>query len=319
MHTILLLSLACAPRPVAPDAAAALAAPGEVVALSFGWPAGAEARFSVRSEKVSGRGARAQTSTWSRENMALSVRAAGEGGLQVAVDASGSEGAVEFASLPEDLPEGAVEAYLRALLSGPELHVTSSGAFEGADAAEVVQAQREATLAMFPDVEPGAAPGLKEKVSAMINETALSAGAARSWQRVVGMWAGAELEVGAASEVVVSERWGERDAAVTARCTLAAMEACELAAGGRCARILCSFEPGPEALSQATARLQAQYYYPIQELTLDEEIELLTDPASLLPLRLTQRRDRRIELGGRRGSVVVDSSTTTTDYRWTLP
>ncbi len=285
---------ACSPRAAAPPAAGA----GESVSLRFGWPVGMQAQVqtdAVRQRAIGGQTREGATTT----TYALAVRADADGVLVQSYDVRSqirSDGAS-----PEQ--QALLGFFARASASLPSLVVGPSGqvvALRG-----VAELRRDLASAVNPLVRanPDQADAVQQSFDTMFAEERIAASVAGQWTPIVGAWAGANLVIGQTYEgsdqqpgplvpdmpIVMAYEYR-----ITRRLPCAAG-----GAGLECVEIRLVSRPTEEALPAIRASMQQLFTMnapqgaampDIDDLTVENTLLLVTEPATLRPHRLVQER-----------------------------
>jgi hypothetical protein len=283
------LALALATLPV-PCAAQAGARKAEVVALRFAWPEKLESKVTYRSTRTrTGQPARTSLSRFEQ----LAIR---EGdGWRITVRDVALEG-----DLP--VPPGAdvASADFVAATEAIVQVVTAEGELARIEGTGAVRALLAKTL------EAAKVPKEQQARALELGEGAMRAESQETWNLAVGFWIGADLELG--------ERYGlENEAEIpllpgtTARYQVEFGVARKVpcAAGEkalRCVEIGLRSVPDPEVLPRVTTALLSRLAGPepkipegaIEEVAIENELTLVTDPATLVPYRLVWTKAVRV-------------------------
>jgi hypothetical protein len=274
----------------APSTAQAGARKPEVVALRFAWPEKLESKVTYRSTRTrTGQPARTslsrfeQLATREGDGWRLTVRdVALEGDLPVPPGADVT---------PADFV-AATEAIVQV--------VTAEGELSRIEGTEAVRALLAKTL------EAAKVPKEQLDRALDLGEGAMRAESQETWNLAVGFWIGADLELG--------ERYGlENEAEIpllpgtTARYQVEFGVARKVpcAAGEkalRCVEIGLRSVPDPEVLPRVTTALVSRLAGPepkipegaIEEVAIENELTLVTDPATLVPYRLVWTKAVRV-------------------------
>ncbi len=290
------------PPPAAPD----------VVALRFAWPASARARVSYRRTR-NRTGERPKVFTARYETRAER----GDGGLRIATRGTSWRGDLPF---PQALALDAIRASEQVIQRvGPE------GEFTGLEGAEKL---RPVLAQVF---EEAKVPPEQARQGVAGAEAAMRSEAEELWNLAVGFWTGADLALGETYEL-------ESDAEIPLLAGVRARHAIEFsvrrrvpcAVGERtrrCVEVTLRSSPDRAALERAAAplvaRLTPEGVEPAadaaKELSVESELVLVTDPATLLPRRLVWTKAVRLGGGesGPAGAEQTDRSEY--DYRWLPP
>jgi hypothetical protein len=312
---LLLLAVRAAAPAGAEEAAATLdAAPrgAEAVRLRFSWPQPAEAHVTYR---------RTRTRTGAKPSTFLArfrSRAERDGeGLRIATSETSWQGEFPF-------PAGAAADAIRASEAVVQ-RVGADGEFLGLEGAG---AMRPVLRRTFEELK---VPPEQAERAVALAEASMHGEAEELWNLAVGFWIDADLElaeayvmdteaelpfapgVRAASAVEFEVRRrvpcaaGER----AARCVEVTLrETPERAAVDRAAKTILGRLAGPEAALTPEAS---------RDLSVESELVLVTDPATLLPRRIVWTRSARTGGGESGGPALEAVDRSEYDYRWSPP
>jgi hypothetical protein len=264
---------------------------GEVVALRFAWPAALDAAATQRRTRL--RTGRPSATTTTRYVQRVS-RA--EDGYRVATARTRWEGEPPYAG-----PRDAVDAIVRASESVVQV-VSPEGEFvrlDGLDALRPAMERLVAGAELPPDQ-------LARALDAA--ESAARAQAREAWNLAVGFWTGADLELGEryvmrveADLPLLPGAKADHDQEFSVRrrvpCSAAERER-------RCVEITLRATPDPAALERVARELAARVAgperpgtageLPRRTVAVENELLLVTEPATLLPHRLVWTRSVRV-------------------------
>ncbi|WP_242355613.1 MULTISPECIES: hypothetical protein [unclassified Anaeromyxobacter] len=299
----------------APEPAPAPGASGsDVVRLRFAWPAAAEVQATQRRTRH--RTGLPPSTTITRFTQRLEQAG---GALRISTRGTSWEG-----DAPYPGPPAAVDGILRAAESVVQV-VSPEGEFV---ALEGVEALRPGMARML----EGSVPDDQRERALAFAEAATQAQAREMWNLAVGFWIGADLELG--------ERYGmrteaevpllgtradfEQEFSVRRRVPCSARDHEE-----RCVEITLRAAPDPAALPGLARAVVAKLAGPearlpedaLRELVVENELVLVTEPATLLPHRFVWTRSVRATVaeGGGEPRVLEQVERSESDYQYGAP
>jgi hypothetical protein len=289
----ILLSLTCllalaGPPVFAQDAPAPeVSGRADTVHLRFGWTAGTNARVDVARFSV--RVAESADTVAGGAQYRMSAQAHADGLLV-------SYGDFVFPP-PADTTQTARTNSLAEQASAivPRFIVDSAGAFVRLDDVAAVRAKFDTLVTRM--LPPDEAAATRAGLETMLSEEALTGLAAQEWNAIVGMWAGADLEMG---EVYSFEEEAAlplipgATVAMISEFSIERRTSCvEGGTGEDCVEIHLVSTPDPEAmkaiLAQYTERLLSTPGLGgigFESLAMENEMVLITEPSTLRPHRL---------------------------------
>ena len=199
----------------------------------------------------------------------------------------------------------------------PYANISSAGKFEGLRGFEQIQAHvREVYRQKIP---PGADPEATERALAqMTTRQYQEANATESWQSLVGTWAGLTLAPGGTMKTH-SRHQTIFGLPIAHDITLSypTREACTSGAAMKdCARLHSISESDPHAFDATIEKLRAQAQRPKGEIPLGthlrDEVDLITEPATLRPHSARWSRTLSVTTGDKEHPTAKQQSDTTT-------
>lgn len=167
---------------------------GDTVRLAFGWTPGLHGEVQLTRVRINGSGpARADTSTL-RTTYSLAVSKV-EDGLRVEV------GDFKVPAIPESDETAAAIALISSF--SPSYVLSPGGDLLRLDGTEELATRVRSMLdSMLTKLE---LPAAKQALNGMVSEETLSAQLSEEWTALIGVWLGAELEVGSLYELEAEE------------------------------------------------------------------------------------------------------------------
>jgi hypothetical protein len=289
-----------------PHAAAGKAAGQSVVQLRFAWPESAESKVTYTRVKK-------QTGKPEQKFTARYTNRAEKKGAEWQLSGSGTtwEGAAPF---PPALAEEAIRA------SEKVVQVVS------ADLSQVRLEGAEALEAVFEKMFSGSnVPEAQRQRIMEMARTAMVAEANEMWTLGVGFWNGADLAVG---KVLTGESEGELPMAPGAvvkfklRFVAKKRVPCAGERRPRCVELSLRSIPDPKALKPALEKFVTSLVPPgqappkglFERVNIENDLVLVTEPATLVPHKLTWTKKARIRSLGR-DAETLDRS----EYRYQYP
>ncbi len=285
--------------------AATLAPPAlvaDTVSLRYGWEPGMDILITFEGERGRVTGGKTQR-VRARGSLRLTTAARGDGialsysDFQMEpIDARRGGASVDIPAGPQAEMQKLVARLGGALpqtLIGPDGFIVG---FIGTQ--ETVSESRAAFRALVSQL-PGESQAPPEKMEQILDqimtEEVIQQRMVEEWNRDVGVWIGAELEE---RQLYQSEASGQvallGNAELSSIVTFqyqGAVPCDERAAERRCVKLVMSAEVDPQGLGPAirdfTARLSGQQVPEIRAVKVDETVELITDPRTLMPRTIT--------------------------------
>jgi hypothetical protein len=287
-----------------------------LVRLRFGWPAAGEVQTTQRRTRL--RTGQAPSATTTRFTQRLERR---DGALRISTAGTTWDG-----DAPYPGPPGAVDGVLRASEEVVQV-VSPEGEFRGL---EGVEALRPAMARLL----EGAVPPDQVERALGFAEAVMQAQAREMWNLAVGFWIGADLELGerygmrteAEVPLVGTKAEFEQEFSVRRRVPCSARHPDE-----RCVEVTLRSAPDPAALPGLTRAVIAQLAGPdaklpeeaLRELVVENELLLVTEPATLRPHRFVWTRSVRATIADGDGSgeprVLEQVDRSESDYRYDPP
>ena len=283
-------------------AAEDLAVAGAVVPLRFNWSGevAATVTYDATRKKMQGGGEETQAmkGTYRLSTMAM------DQGIAVRFD---------DVRLDVDLGAAAVgpqkdfqEALLKALSSPPSYLVSTEGELLGLEDLAAFRTSLQGVLdAVSTNLPPAGRARFAAMMDKIITEETLIQSVAESWNRDVGFWVGKELPLGAWNEEVFTNRvaaMGGVEVPTVSRYRVAGRTACVEGGEPDCVRLELTSKVQKEALAEALEQFMKQFAEqpgqvpPIKNLDQDLAVEIVTDPDTLLPWRISSVKTVTVEM-----------------------
>lgn len=271
--------------------AAAQEEPVDTVRLRFGWKPGTVAEVEARTSRE--RIAERTDSISSGGRYRMTVEAAPEG-IRIRYD----DFQVDTVGAPAEA--AAVVQGVMQQVAGliPEVVIAPDGAFHSVAGVETLRARLDTLFTSLLGSEEGGDQALSA-IRGMFSEDALNLMAAQEWNTLVGTWVDADLEVGAVYEYEDEGQIpilpGATVPMITEFSVLRRLGCVDEDVGEDCVEIQAITYPDPEAMAELIERFLAQLApaeaaaagLAFEELEVETELLLVTEPATLLPHRAT--------------------------------
>lgn len=279
--------------PVAPD----------IVTLSFDWPVGMAARVTGSQHRAKGSGEAADTT-----RMEFSYD------LRVREHPRGRRIDFEGFHMPGVTAESGLEARVASALGAltPSYVISLEGDLVDVTGLDEVRAMAESVLR--PVLDSVGSPALEGYVAQALSREVLMAQAAEEWTSLVAAWVGAEWELGQAYELETEQALpmlgGEL---VPFRYEFGVLDRVACTAGeaeARCVELIMRSWPDPTAIGEFVEKFTSDLMREaagaeapevvMKDLSIDNEVVLVAEPATLIPYALTITRQTRttVEAGG---------------------
>jgi hypothetical protein len=287
-----------------PAVAQERSSPVDTVRLRFAWPVGTRAQ--VETTRYRERVAETSDTTLGRASYQMSVTSHPDGLLI-------SHDNFVFPALgPTSTNLQAVAERIGALV--PQYVVDGEGAFVRIHDVNRMKALLDSMMTqLLGPIDPGPA---RQTLESMLSTEALTGLAAQDWNAIVGMWAGADLELGEVYEMEERTPLPMVPGAVVPMVSEFSIEgrtSCVEGGSDRnCVEIQLVAEPDADSMKQALTRFMQRLASDpslggigFEELQVESGVILITEPGTLLPHRVTLSRTVSgvVSGGGQRGKI----------------
>jgi hypothetical protein len=276
----------------------------DTVRLRFAWPVGTRAR--IETTRYRERVAERSDTTLGRASYQMSVTSHPEGLLV-------SHDNFVFPALgPASTNLQAVAERVGAMV--PQYVVDSEGGFLRINDVSRMKALLDSMMTQL--LGPVAQGPARQTLESLLSAEALTGLAAQDWNAIVGMWAGADLELGEAYELEEQAPLPMVPGAVVPMISEFSVErrtSCVEGGSDRgCVEIQLVAEPDADSMKQVLSRFMQRLAADaslggigFEELQVESGIVLITEPGTLLPHRVTLSRTVTgvVSAGGQRSNV----------------
>ena len=286
------LLLAC----VAPTA---LAQEADAPLLRFDWPIGLKGKVTQTMNRTQGPVSRDSETTYDFE-----LKEAADG---LIIDTSNASTKTDLSQVPPQM-----QNVLKRLMGVmPDYKVSRGGEFVGAADLEKLQAEIRGVMdSLLSEMPESMRPQMQQVMSQVTSEEALLAQLSETWNVSVAMWIDAEPELGEVYQLEFEEPHPMAPQIMlpqTLEFSLQGREPCKR--GGkerRCVRLSVTSTPDPAKLGEATMAILQQFnggqplpdeaLASMKEMSMREDIDLVTEPDTLIPHKLTKIKTISMDL-----------------------
>ena len=275
----------------------------ETVDFTFDWPGGIEASVTYRGERVRSP-AQGSVTQVVEGSYTLKVSDHPDGTLVQYTDADVD---VDFGDVPDGPQRKLQELMVKAMSQPPSYIIDPAGDYvrlHGLD--ELRERLGEMMGVIVAEIPEGVRPQVKRMFDNMLTTEVLETGIVEIWNRDVGFWAGASLELGDWYEIEFTNRvamLGNIDLPMRNRFRVVERVPCDgNDTGANCVRIestsVVDDEDVAAAMEEFVARLGAQGSVTPSIKNLDQEtrVILITDPATLRPFSVDASKETTVKM-----------------------
>ena len=273
-----------------------------LVPLQFNWPGGVTATVTYDATRKKMQGP--NESVHAMKGTYRLTTAAVDQGIAVRFDE---------VKLDVDLGQVAVgpqrdfqEALLKALSGPPSYLVSTEGELIGLEDMTEFRANLSGVIdSVSTNLPPEARARFSATMDQVLTEETLMQSVAENWNRDVGFWVGSELPVGDWLEQAFTNRMaamGGAEIPTVSRYRIAERTACVEGGEPDCVRLEMTSQVRKESFAAALQKFMKQFAEqgaqvpPIKQLDQDQKVEIITDPKTLLPRRISSLKTVAVEM-----------------------